>query len=245
MSKPNTRELSLVDNCLGYTNPGNYSALVEKWPLSKHENLVHKHTPDHEYHVVYDKTGIHVDVFKTQFIIHTKDDGHHWNTKHIGVFKRDTYHQSEFFVEFTRVGEIWYLVLNREFGKLSVYKMPDCTLVHDVPTASEFLGRVRPLNCDVRGRYFIAFGWIWGPIEYTYSFDLHDIVAGKSSTPLIENGHKIDNILYENCNATEKIVNAIVSLGPDPDGTIRFKFDPTGHDFKYDSDSDSEADSVS
>lgn len=245
MSKPNTRELSLDGNSLVYTNPGNYSALVEKWPLSKPENLVHKHTPDHEYHVVYDKTGIHVDVFKTQLINHKHDDGYHWNTKHVAVFKRDTYYQHEFFVEFAYVDATWYLVINREFSKLSVYKMPDCTLVHDVPTASEFLGRVRPLNCDVRGRYFIAFGWIWGPIENTYTFDLHDIVAGKSSTPLVEKGHKIDNLFSEDWTVdVAKIVNAIVSLGPDPDGTMRFKFDPTGHDFKFD-ESDSEADSIS
>lgn len=206
MSKPNTQELVLSGNVLVYKNPGSYASHVATWPLSDPKNLVHKHTPGHEFHAVYDSTAHHVDVFmcaKSRSMTSP-----HFYTEHLMAIRRDAYHQTEFFVELVWIQRDddteprWHLVINRKFSQIDIYELPTCKLVREFKLKTvhtEFLGPVYPLDVPGRpNRYFMVFSWIWGPIENPFVVDIHDLVKTGTVGKIGVIGWKyIDSLVYD------------------------------------------------
>lgn len=154
-------ELVLLGNHLAIKNSG---ISVADWPLSDPTNLVHKYTSDYQYHAIYDKTSYHVDIYM--------------GVEHLIAFRRDSYYQDMFLVEFIEYNGIWHLVINRKYNHINVYSLPDCNLVREMElVCSEFLGDVFPLNVPgFSNRYYMAFGWLWGPIDNPYIIDLYEVV---------------------------------------------------------------------
>lgn len=259
MSKPNTQELVLAGlsgNVLVYKNPGNYTSHVADWPLSDAKNLVHKHTPGHEFHVVYDKTAHHVDVFmcaKSKSVTSP-----HFYTEHLMAIRRDAYHQTEFFVELVWIQRDddteprWHLVINRKFSQIDIYELPTCKLVREFKLKTvhtEFLGSVYPLDVPGRpNRYFMVFSWIWGPIENTFPMDIHDLVKTGTIGKISINGGItcINNLLYDCIVRPAGVIKNLEFVGFNTSDYPIFVFHKEnikeGEDY---SDTDTDADSVS
>lgn len=250
MSKPNTQELVLSGNVLVFKNPGNYTSHVADWPLSDSKNLVHKHTPGHEFHAVYDSTAHHVDVFMCAKS--SSESYPHFYTEHLMAIRRDEYHQTKFFVELVWIQRDddteprWHLVINRKFSQIDIYELPTCKLVREFKLKtmhSEFLGSVYPLDVPDRpNRYFIVFSWIWGPIDNPFVMDINDVVkTGTVGKITVKGFSYIDRLVYD-CVPEKVILKNLEFVGFNDLGYPAFVFHR--ENIKEDW-SDSEADSVS
>jgi len=173
-------------------------SIVSEFPKSESKNLVYLKTPDEQYHAVYDKTSVYMDVFER-----TPNDKKyaHWKydtVTHLFTLRRDDYCNDKFYPVFYKVNDTWRLIFNRRNKGMSVYELPSGNELFKHINPSEFLGHLVELEVpDYKGRFYFAFSWIWGRHETPCIIDMESVATEGNCGKLVVI-HKYYNYMY--CN---------------------------------------------
>jgi len=180
------------------------------------------------YHIVYDKTGVHIDIFQQ-----TKSE----QLDHLFTLRRDEYYNEDFYPIFYRVGDNWRLIFNRRYGGLSVYELPNGNEIFKNIKPFEFLGALIPLETPVHnGRFYFALSWVWNPHMIPNILDLEAIAingtVGKCHISGKYEDYIIANDKFDDRELAKFKVNSIININDE----FNFEFvprDPTTFNIEH------------